>query len=84
MPLLHLLDNHIEEFEYEFSQFVKKTAVFQVLEGTEVKNNDEFVLPLLQTIERLNNNLEAIKFIISVKHTKRSSKINGQPDCRGD
>ena len=34
-------------------------AVFQVLEGTEVKNNDDFVLPLLQTIERLNNNLEA-------------------------
>ena len=34
-------------------------AVFQVLEGTEVKNNDDFVLSLLQTIERLNNNLEA-------------------------
>ena len=34
-------------------------AVFQVLEGTDVKNNDDFVLPLLQTIERLNNNLEA-------------------------
>jgi ATP-dependent DNA helicase RecG len=34
-------------------------AVFQVLEGTEVKNNDDFVLPVLQTIERLNNNLEA-------------------------
>ena len=34
-------------------------AVFQVLEGTEVKNNDDYVLPLLQTIERLNNNLEA-------------------------
>lgn len=34
-------------------------AVFQVLEGTEVKNNDDLVLPLLQTIERLNNNLEA-------------------------
>jgi len=32
-------------------------AVFQVLKGTEVKNNDDFVLPLLQTIERLNNNL---------------------------
>lgn len=34
-------------------------AVFQVLEGTEVKNNDDLVLPLLQTIERLNNSLEA-------------------------
>lgn len=34
-------------------------AVFQVLEGTEVKNNDDLVLPLLQTIERLNDNLEA-------------------------
>ncbi len=34
-------------------------AVFQVLEGTEVRNNDDYVLPLLQTIERLNNNLEA-------------------------
>ena len=33
-------------------------AVFQVLEGTEVKNNDDLVLPLLQTIERLKNNLE--------------------------
>ena len=34
-------------------------AVFQVLEGTEVRNNDDYVLPLLQTIERLNNNLAA-------------------------
>ena len=34
-------------------------AVFQVLEGTEVKNNDDYVLPLLQTIERLNNSLDA-------------------------
>lgn len=34
-------------------------AVFQVLEGTEVRNNDDFVLPLLQTIERLNNSLAA-------------------------
>ncbi len=34
-------------------------AVFQVLEGTEVRNNDDYVLPLLQTIERLNSNLEA-------------------------
>ena len=34
-------------------------AVFQVLEGTEVRNNDDFVLPLLQTIERLNNGIEA-------------------------
>ncbi|MBR1758417.1 MAG: putative DNA binding domain-containing protein [Lachnospiraceae bacterium] len=34
-------------------------AVFQVLEGTEVRNNDDYVLPLLQTIERLNNSLEA-------------------------
>lgn len=33
-------------------------AAFQVLEGTEVKYNDDFMLPLLQTIERLNNNLE--------------------------
>ena len=33
-------------------------AAFQVLEGTEVRNNDDFVLPLLQTIERLNNSLE--------------------------
>jgi ATP-dependent DNA helicase RecG len=35
------------------------SAVFQVLEGTAVKINDDYVLPLLQTIERLNNNLEA-------------------------
>ena len=34
-------------------------AVFQVLEGTEVRNNDDYVLPLLQTIERLNSSLEA-------------------------
>lgn len=34
-------------------------AVFQVLEGTEVKNNDDYVLPLLQTIERLNDSIEA-------------------------
>lgn len=34
-------------------------AVFQSLEGTEVRTNDDFVLPLLQTIERLNQNLEA-------------------------
>ena len=34
-------------------------AVFQVLEGTEVRNNDDFVLPLLQTIERLSNGIEA-------------------------
>ncbi|MBR5995125.1 MAG: putative DNA binding domain-containing protein [Eubacteriaceae bacterium] len=34
-------------------------TVFQVLEGTEVRNNDDYVLPLLQTIERLNNSLEA-------------------------
>lgn len=34
-------------------------AVFQVLDGTEVRNNDDYVLPLLQTIERLNNNLAA-------------------------
>ncbi|MBR4400850.1 MAG: putative DNA binding domain-containing protein [Synergistes sp.] len=33
-------------------------AVFQVLEGTEVKNNDDYVLPLLQTIERLNDSIE--------------------------
>ena len=33
-------------------------AVFQVLEGTEVKTNDDIVLPLLQTIEGLNNRLE--------------------------
>lgn len=33
-------------------------AVFQVLEGTEVKNNDDFVLPILQTIERLYDSLE--------------------------
>lgn len=35
------------------------SATFQVLDGTEVKNNDEFVLPLLQTVERLNNSIEA-------------------------
>ena len=34
-------------------------AVFQVLEGTEVRTNDDYVLPMLQTIERLNNGLEA-------------------------
>ena len=34
-------------------------AAFQVLDGTEVRTNDEFVLPLLQTIERINTGLEA-------------------------
>lgn len=34
-------------------------AVFQVLDGTEVRANDDFVLPLLQTIEKINNSLEA-------------------------
>lgn len=35
------------------------STVFQVLEGTAVRNNDEYVLPLLQTIEKLNNSFEA-------------------------
>lgn len=34
-------------------------AVFQVLEGTEVRNNEDLVLPLLQTIERINSGIEA-------------------------
>ena len=34
------------------------SAVFQVLEGTVVRNNDDYVLPLLQTIERLNSSIE--------------------------
>ncbi|MCR5674764.1 MAG: putative DNA binding domain-containing protein, partial [Lachnospiraceae bacterium] len=34
-------------------------AVFQVLEGTEVRNNEDIVLPLLQTIEKIYNNLNA-------------------------
>ncbi len=33
-------------------------ATFQVLEGTDVRSNDDYVLPLLQTIERINSNLE--------------------------
>lgn len=33
-------------------------AVFQVLEGTEIRVNNDYVLPMLQTIERLNNGLE--------------------------
>ena len=34
-------------------------SAFQVLEGTEVRFNDDFVLPILQTIERLNNGIES-------------------------
>lgn len=34
-------------------------AAFQVLEGTEVRNNEDYILPILQTIERLNNSIEA-------------------------
>ena len=34
------------------------SAVFQVLEGTVVRNNDDYVLPLLRTIERLNSSIE--------------------------
>lgn len=34
------------------------SAAFQVLEGTDIRNNDDFVLPLLQTIERINGSLE--------------------------
>ncbi len=34
-------------------------AVFQVLEGTEVKKNDDLTMPLLATIEKLNEYLEA-------------------------
>lgn len=33
-------------------------AVFQVLEGTEVRTNDDYILPMLQIIERLNNGIE--------------------------
>ena len=34
-------------------------AVFQILEGSTVKKNEDFVLPLLQIIERLNDEIEA-------------------------
>ena len=35
------------------------SASFQVLEGTVVRNNEDYVLPMLQTIEILDKNLEA-------------------------
>ena len=35
------------------------SATFQVLEGTEVKNNEDYIMPLLQTVELLNGNIEA-------------------------
>lgn len=35
------------------------SAAFQVLEGTEVRTNEDYVLPLLQTIERLKSGLDA-------------------------
>lgn len=34
-------------------------AAFQVLEGTEVRRNDDYVLPILSTIEKLYSGLEA-------------------------
>ena len=34
-------------------------AAFQVMEGTEIRDNDDFVLPLLQTIEKINDRVEA-------------------------
>ena len=35
------------------------SASFQVLEGTVVRNNEDYVLPMLQTIELLDKNMEA-------------------------
>lgn len=34
-------------------------TAFQVIEGTDVKTNDDYVLPLLQTLERLKSSLDA-------------------------
>ena len=34
-------------------------AVFQALEGTEIRNNDDFILPLLQAMERRSNSIDA-------------------------
>ena len=33
-------------------------AVFQVLDGTEIRVNNDYILPMLQTIEKLNDGLE--------------------------
>ena len=35
------------------------TSAFQVLEGTKVRINDDFILPILASIEKINNYLEA-------------------------
>ena len=35
------------------------SATFQVLEGTDVRNNDDYVMPILATIEKLYSNIDA-------------------------
>ena len=35
------------------------SAAFQVLEGTEVRVNEDYIMPLLKTIERLNDSINA-------------------------
>ena len=41
-------------------RFIPTAAmVFQVMEGTSVKLNDDFVLPVLSAFEKMNNYLQA-------------------------